>query len=303
MRLTIKELRDHIELLLREYKTQPNVTLYHRSQNNYKVGDVISPGDVEGTSKFRSSKSDLEINLENYRKKHHPDLPSRLTCVYASFVPHSRFLSKGILYAIEPVGMTHTTNSRLVDRIHYSRNDRDHYSLIEDYWEGEEPTKGNLQDMEILMKSAKVIEVIKEDYRLKPTDMIKFKSNAPVINATIDYYPSDEENGVPFAYVGDQKRSLKDVMKTLDAKGLEITNLSQIDVDKNPPNYSSTIEISLKPGLIGLIATFYYGQPGQKNEQMVQSSIYVNGSPHIQIDEKETRKLIKAFRQGKIVKI
>jgi hypothetical protein len=53
MRLTLSELRSHINSLLQEYKIQPNVTLYHRSQNNYKVGDVISPGDIEGTSKFR----------------------------------------------------------------------------------------------------------------------------------------------------------------------------------------------------------------------------------------------------------
>lgn len=301
MRLTIKELRGHIGLLLREYKTSSGVTLYHRSQNDYKVGDVITPGDVEGTSKYRVSKSDLETALENYRKKNSPNLPSRLTCLYASLVPRSRFLSKGKLYAIEPIGITHTTNSRLIDKIHYSRYG--FYDLAEAYWEGEEPTKSNLQDMEVLMNSAKVVEIIKEDNRLKSGDKIKFESASPVLNAQIDYYPSDEENGVPFTYVNDNKTPLKDVMKTLDVVGLEITNLSQIDVDKNPSNYSSTININLTPGFVGKISTFYYGQPGRKDEQMVQSSIVVNGSPQMLINEKETRKLVKAFRQGKIVKI
>jgi ribosomal protein S17 len=301
MRLTLSELRSHINSLLQEYKIQPNVTLYHRSQNNYKVGDVISPGDIEGTSKFRSSKSDIEIELESYRKKNFPDLPSRLTCVYASLVPHSRFLSKGKLYVIEPIGITHTTNSRLIDRILYSR--RGHSDLIEDYWYGEEPRKSNLQDMEVLMNSAKVVEVIKEDNRLKSGDKIKFESNAPILNAQIDYYPSDEKNGVPFVYVNDNKELLKDVINIMDVDGLEITNLSKIDVDKNPSNYSSTINVSLAPGFVGKISTFYYGQPGQKDEQIIQASIVVNSGPQMVLDQNETRKLVKAFRQGKIIKI
>jgi hypothetical protein len=297
MRLTLSELRSHINSLLREYKTQPNVTLYHRSQIDYKIGDVISFD--ESTSKFRLSKSEIEDELEDYRKKYHPDLPSRLTCVYASFVPHSRFLSKGQLYAIKPLGITHVTDSRLIDKSLYRR---DNYDLIENYWDGEEPRKGNLQDMEVLMNSARVVEVIEENNRLKPGTRIKFEPNAPVINAQIDYYPSDEE-GSPIVYVNDDIRSLKSVINNLNVSGLQITNLSTVDVDKNPPNFSSEINVNLKPGFVGQIARFYYSQPGNKDEQIVQASIAVNGSPEMRINDEETRKLIKAFRQGKIVKI
>ena len=117
MRITVRQLRLIInEALLCEYTPSPNVTLYHRSYVKFDVGQVLTAQKDLKTGKHWLASRRCERDLEDYRKKHHPELPSRFDCVYATLEPRSRFLNKGYLYAVEPIGKMFVADSTLIDQ-------------------------------------------------------------------------------------------------------------------------------------------------------------------------------------------
>ncbi len=88
-----------------------NATLYHRSTQKYKVGDV-----VKARGREYVTKKYFERALEYYRKENFPNEPSRLTCVFASVIPRSRFRQKGILYTVKlNTNKWLFTDSKLID--------------------------------------------------------------------------------------------------------------------------------------------------------------------------------------------
>ncbi len=167
-----------------------NSTLYHRSPNEYKVGDKIMGQ--------RSRPDVKEMLLEYVRQKSFEDLPNRTRCIYSSPVPRSRFMDKGILYVVKPIGNHFITDSRIIDEIgnkisDYGVENRivekeevaeniDFYlgafnvsHLIDRYWKGSESNKSKdkLQDLEILSEGIEIIEVINQTEKLFTGDEIK----------------------------------------------------------------------------------------------------------------------------------
>lgn len=98
----MRVLRECIRALLLEYDLQPGVRVYHRSPRIMKPGDIVESRKTNGRHWLTDKWS--ELALERYRKERHSDLPSRLDCVYGTLTPRSRFLSKGHLHVIEPIG-------------------------------------------------------------------------------------------------------------------------------------------------------------------------------------------------------
>lgn len=188
------------QLLLESLLTEisENTSLYHRSPKKMSVGDIISPR-LEGgglSTKFS------ELAIEEERKLTAPDAPSRLNCIFSSLIPRSRFVDKGYLYRIKPIGRVFLANSTLIDTIiekfereyydnigRYDQQERKHYEEdfkkdpsrlmqflpyeADYYWRGYVPEvskegKQALRDIEVLSESAKVLEVVAESEKSTP---------------------------------------------------------------------------------------------------------------------------------------
>lgn len=168
-----------------------NVTLYHRSHYPMKVGDVIkSKRDEDGKHWLEDIPS--EIGMEYYRKKNFPDKPSRLSCVYSSVIPRSRFVDKGILYVVKPRGKIHVADSTIIDLFHesfdrqnsdYERMRRmvkdqpeqlewhiDHFAA-DRYWKGG-GRKAKKEDVEVLSDSAVIMDIIDESGKRLQTNQV-----------------------------------------------------------------------------------------------------------------------------------
>lgn len=166
-----------------------NSTLYHRSLKKMKVGDIIKPK-TDKSGKHWLAGIPFELVLEEFRKNNFPDKPSRLSCVYSSAVPRSRFSEKGYLYVIKPIGKMFMTDSTLIDTMadRFSRDVSDewinHGLKMNDvknspstymryldgvdadrYWKGRmyNDVRSKINDIEILSESARIIEVVSED--------------------------------------------------------------------------------------------------------------------------------------------
>jgi hypothetical protein len=161
------------------------------------VGETIVPH-REGGLSLKTS----ELALEEERKITAPDAPSRLNCIFSTLIPRSRFVDKGYLYRIKPIGKIFLADSTLIDttiekfeREYYDRigrYDKEERKNYEDdfkkkpemllqflpydanyYWKGYIPKvsqqgKQALRDIEVLSDSAKVLEVIQESEKSTP---------------------------------------------------------------------------------------------------------------------------------------
>lgn len=175
-----------------------NTSLYHRSYKKMEPGEIIKPHIADGGLSYKFS----ELALEEERKLTAPNAPSRLNCVFSSLIPRSRFVDKGYLYRIKPIGKIFLADSTLIDVItekfereyydrigRYDQQERKHYEedfkkkpsmllqfLPYDanyYWEGYVPEfskhgKQALRDIEVLSDSAKVLEVVQESEKSTP---------------------------------------------------------------------------------------------------------------------------------------
>ena len=183
----------------------PSTSLYHRSVHEMKVGDIVTH--EKRTNADFYSKKVGELAIEEIRKEFFPQLPSRLTCVFASLVPRSRFYKYGKLYRVKPIGKTHVADSYSVDKI-WKEGDRI-YSEYEDlmynygstqseeqkklqfsqivkslaqeesfyikrYWKQPTITKDNIENIEVLADQFEVVEVIEETKRVNPGSKISF---------------------------------------------------------------------------------------------------------------------------------
>ncbi|HRW21679.1 MAG TPA: hypothetical protein P5509_06885 [Bacteroidales bacterium] len=168
------------------YELSENSTLYHRSFNKYKVGDIIHPS-VGKKGTHWSEDDVMEIGLEEFRKENYPNRPSRANAVYSSVIPRSRFFDKGYLYVVKPIGNFFMTDSMLIDQLNedlfqsqknsprgfLTLTDAKKYPKVvlnflswynmKKYWEGVKSLpKKRWGDLEILADQAQVVQVIED---------------------------------------------------------------------------------------------------------------------------------------------
>ena len=211
-----------LEQLLREIST--DTPLYHRSLRKMNVGDAIEiPKEPSSGKHYLASKMG-ELALEQERLLEAPNAPSRLSCVYSSLIPRSRFVDKGYLYRVKPTGKIFVADSTLIDTI-MERFDREYYEHVSrydqplrkeieqdllqnpskltnylpreayEYWMGEKPNiaafgKAALRDIEVLSDGAIVTEVVSESEKSTPfvmgDDVVVTESNK--LKASLDLY-------------------------------------------------------------------------------------------------------------------
>ena len=211
-----------LEQLLREIST--DTPLYHRSLRKMNVGDAIEiPKEPSSGKHYLASKMG-ELALEQERLLEAPNAPSRLSCVYSSLIPRSRFVDKGYLYRVKPTGKIFVADSTLIDTI-MERFDREYYERVSrydqqdrkeieqdllqnpskltnylpreayEYWMGEKPNiaafgKAALRDIEVLSDGAIVTEVVSESEKSTPfvmgDDVVVTESNK--LKASLDLY-------------------------------------------------------------------------------------------------------------------
>jgi len=190
-------------------------TLYHRSMKKMEVGEIIKPKKIKGTHWLE--KNIFESVLEYFRQKKFPDRPSRFNSIYCSIIPRTRFKDKGYLYVVKPIGNMLMTNSKFIDRMSRSFDDRIldlpmEYTLelrkeieknpekglqflsymdAEMYWEG--ITGGNKEDIEVLCESAIVEEIIgRKEGELINGDKVEVKENNKVFVNTSIYFKKED---------------------------------------------------------------------------------------------------------------
>jgi hypothetical protein len=176
---------------------------YHRSPKAFKPGDVLSAQKLGGEGRHHYQEDWFEIAMEAYRKRYAPDKPSRMNCVFSSFIPRSRFVDRGYLYLVRPQGKILITDSQLVDDNRrkfddsffgsdwyeqfskakkrpwdVSAEEAEHLSYnlpyAGTYWDGMPPNRQNLQSAEILSDTALVINQLSEDpRRLKVKEVVE----------------------------------------------------------------------------------------------------------------------------------
>jgi len=206
-----------LEQLLREIST--NTPLYHRSMRKMNVGDAIEiPKEPSSGKHYLASKMG-ELALEQERLLKAPNAPSRLSCVYSSLIPRSRFVDKGYLYRVKPTGKIFVADSTLIDVI-MERFDKEYYEYISRYeqperkeieqdllqnpskltnylpseayyyWKGSVPNKNTLRDIEVLSDGAIVTEVVNESEKSTPfvtgDDVVVTESDK--LKASLDLY-------------------------------------------------------------------------------------------------------------------
>ena len=206
-----------LEQLLREIST--DTPLYHRSLRKMNVGDAIEiPKEPSSGKHYLASKMG-ELALEQERLLEAPNAPSRLSCVYSSLIPRSRFVDKGYLYRVKPTGKIFVADSTLIDTI-MERFDREYYERVSrydqqdrkeieqdllqnpskltnylpreayEYWKGSVPNKDTLRDIEVLSDGAIVTEVVSESEKSTPfvrgDDVVVTESNK--LKASLDLY-------------------------------------------------------------------------------------------------------------------
>jgi hypothetical protein len=308
--MSSRNLHRLIREILLEYSVSPTSTLYHRSPKDFKVGDILTAQMDPKTGQHWLASKEVERTLERIRKEQHPDLPSRLNCVYLSFVPRSRFLSKGKLYAVEAIGNTHCVNSQIIDEL--GQTSYPSYSLMEEYWQGSEPYRSNLGDLEVLATSARVIEVVQDDIdkRIHPGDTIEFLEGAPIIDAEINYYwrnPKYDKSALkPYTYLADGNKSEAiDVALAMinDRPGVQV--LDEPNMQLGEDDREAKIRVRLGPSFIGKFRTFRVGDPGKKMSFIPLDAIVScsDDGPGMRIRAKDVGKLLKAFRKGLIKKV
>ncbi len=308
--MSSRNLQRLIREILLEYSVNPSSTLYHRSPHDFKVGDILTAQMDPKTGEHWLASKEVERDLEKLRKKSYPDLPSRFNCVYLSFVPRSRFLAKGKLYAVEPIGKMHVVNSQIIDEL--SQTKYPSYSLMEEYWQGSEPYRSNLNDLEVLATSARVVEVVDEDNgkRLQPGDKIEFQEGAPIIDAEISYYwsnPKYEKSAPkPYTYLADGNRlaAIDDALAICrNSPGLQI--LDEPNMNLGEDDRGAKIRVRLGPEFVGKFRTFRVGEPGKKHSYnpLDASVSCADDGPGMRIPSEQVGKLLKAFRKGLIKKV
>lgn len=310
-----KLLSEVIRNMILEYTPQKGVTLYHRSFHKFNVGDVIKPGIDPATGKPHRSDKSVEKALESYRAKKHSELPSRFNCVYLSYLPRSRFLSKGYLYAVTiPDSHTLTTNSRIIDKLteryreEYDFHGKVHQpyvyendDLIKSYWDGVEPTRTNLKDLEVLAPFATVIEIVDDNRLIRNTD-VEFGNI--LIQSTMHAYVDkhDPTNEYTYASDGNTKVKISDVLNALkNANGVTVGKASSVSYSDDPDDkdYVVTLTSSFKGKVVSIIRP----DPGQEGTYSRISLAPDDVDVRLSLDSAASFKFMKAYKKGLIRKL
>lgn len=146
--------------------------LYHRSEHEFKDGEILN---ANFSLKY---KNEYEIALEQYRKINYPDKPSRRKCFYLSPTDKSRFHDRGFLYQVKPLGVTHITNSNIIDSLgdaFYDKNIILESKLIKEYWNpgNKWVNKSYIRNIEILCDKIQIISKINKKNELFKNDKLK----------------------------------------------------------------------------------------------------------------------------------
>lgn len=328
------------EALMLEYQVASGVRLYHRSTKAFKVGDVLTSQKNDKGQHWLSYHLH-EKGLEEFRTKRHyappqkftarerkkksfvePErtfkslehLPSRFECVYATFVPHSRFLSKGQLYVVEPIGATHVVDSRIIDKlarlpVRYRSvvddddDDTGHFEddwearrLYEDYWEGTEPNRANLKNLEILMDSARIVEVVDEITQPIQQGNNFIVSGGPVIIGKLEMRGGDRVSW------GENTQTFEDFI-------VDAANIPGLEIGKKPQeSYFSSVTVKLTQGFKGKIHTMRLPEPGNTEQDPFGPRLEITPSDlkypvNIQLMDGLMFNFMKSIRKGFIKKI
>lgn len=254
-----------------------------------------------------------EKALEEYRQKNHPDLPSRLKCVYGSYTPHSRFVRKGHLYVVEPQGTTLTTSSQFIDELRDRYRPRDYSddgrergvyispfdNLIEWYWKGVEPSRANLADVEVLMESAVVVSRENEQHRLRYGDVIQFGPGVS-IDVTSNVYKDGVYLGDGFSQVSFEQTV--DLLKL--NPGITVNSAEKPD-DTDESISCGEIKMTLHSPGVFMLRRVMGPEPGQKqsyngfNMTIVTSPNEKKGIS-AQLYGAASRYIVNMFKKGKI---
>jgi len=244
--------KDHLEVFIpgkvRETKTKYNVsesylceinestTLYHRSTKEFQPGDILDSKYVKQNGKHWLENITSELELEKFRKNNYPDRPSRFDSVFLSVVPKARFLSKGFLYEVKPIGDIFVTNSQTIDKLigYLGMTPERAEILFHSYWnpQKEDLGKDQVNNLEVLSDRAQVIRKVEEKEDLNVGDEVELIR--PVL---LDYH----------GYQKDGNNILTDyqIQKLLSHKIL------QVKVDSKYPNF---YEVKIPKGTAAIVS-------------------------------------------------
>lgn len=310
--------RSFVRQVLLEYNVQSGVHVYHRSPIKFEPGDKLTARIDPEVGYHRYKKSPRELLLEKIRAEKFPELPSRMNCVFGSFVPHSRFASRGHLYLIKPVGKTFVTDSTIIDRMteQSSRSTSDYFDeyhkmspeekmqfedrwLAEDYWKGAEPSREKLADLEILMETAVVIERLSSKIDVVAGDTIKIPSGV-ALNGFVYVNKEKDESEVFDGKRGYKYVPVEEVISRLrKTPGVEVHSMVSTKYG------ARKLQVTLRPPASAEVARFNRTDPGEWESRQFGSTKYADvmlgiaGVP-IHFERDESVKFYELVRSEKI---
>ena len=147
-------------------------TLYHRSEHEFKEGEIL---EAHLSKKYDS---DYENALEKHRKTYFSNKPSRKHCFYTSPTDKSRFHYRGFLYQVKPIGITHTSNSNIIDTLanaYYDGFTQIVEKLIKEYWNpgNKWVNKNQIRNIEVLCNKIQIISKVTKQTELFKDDKVK----------------------------------------------------------------------------------------------------------------------------------
>jgi len=308
-----------LEMLLEEITER--TTIYHRSPIKLNVGDTVKPKLTgKGNAHWLSEKK-TEQALEQIRLQDFPDKPSRLQCVYSSLIPRSRFVDKGYLYVVKPVGKVHVTDSKIIDDYN-ERFDREWYeryygsygdekteyyeeyfkenpkqlASVGDYyggrryWSGVTPTKENIRDIEVLSDSAIVVEEIVDGNKTTPLrigdEVVVTESGK--LQAWMDLYINGEHYKNKENYTEEEFNQLIESIKN------EVYDTGAT-IEDNFKNRHAKFKGTLKKGaklIVRSIESSGTRETVQGKYNSIHFDFYVNGNPIYRLLEKNEKNII-----------
>ena len=288
--MRLSELRAAVSHVLLELALGKDVTLYHRSGLDMQPGHVIKPNVSTETGQHWLVSNPGEKQIEEFRKREHPDKPSRLASVYMSLTPHARFSYKGSLYAVRPIGRIHIADSRIMDKVYDStrfnsfdgREDDVQYYDMEQYWEGIEPTRANLKDVEVLADSAEVLEKIEEPKRMT----------------------SGKELSLPIAIRGqlgfEITGTVEDALAELEADGAKVVGKPRelYEPDKRPAWLQVEVEFPAGHRVVPYVKYMKKDDGGWRDE-VADVALFDKKHRKMYLTQKQGFELLKAFRRTK----
>ena len=149
-----------------------SLVLYHRSEHEFKDGEIL---EAHTSKKYHS---DYENALEKYRLDNYPNKPSRRKCFYLSPTNKSRFHYRGFLYQVKPIGITHTSNSNIIDTLanaYYDGFTQIVEKLIKEYWNpgNKWVNKSYIRNIEVLCNKIQIISKVTKQTELFKGDKVK----------------------------------------------------------------------------------------------------------------------------------